>query len=76
MRSCRGGRCRGPTPQRLHFVKSLLPQDDTLNHERVRALRSNWLISRRMAEISHSVSRNFSPPFAFKRVGTSEGKES
>jgi hypothetical protein len=30
------------------------------------ATRSNWLISRRMAEISHSSSRNFSPPSEFK----------
>ena len=35
----------------------------------------NWLISSRMAEISHSARRNFSLPSEFKRVGTSERKK-
>ena len=33
---------------------------------------SNWLISRRMAEINHSDSRNFFARSEFKSVGASE----
>src|SRR6266478_6571351 len=40
------------------------------------ALPSKWLISRRMAEISHSSSRNFSPRSEFKLVGASEETKS
>jgi hypothetical protein len=45
----------------------MIPFDNLGGHAvQFHPTRANWLISRRMAEISHSSFRNFSFPFEFK----------